>query len=242
MTLRRLCAFSLVVTAAVHFAVVPDHAKEWPLAAVFFVILGVGELALAPVALRMQRRPLLLAGGVASAGSALLWLASRTTGLPFGPGAFAPEALGGSDVVATALEVLAAPAFLRLARVCKPLVAAVAAAVLVTGACSASPSQPAVTRHVAIDTFMFSPRALKLHQGDRVVWTNHDAILHTVTAGTRDYDPVDSGRVATTRKSGVFDLQLDGKGATDAHTFTTRGTQHYFCDRHPGMEADVDVS
>ena len=89
---------------------------------------------------------------------------------------------------------------------------------------------------------MFSPRALKLHKGDRVMWTNKDAILHTVTSGTRDYDPNDSGHVVATHKSGAFDFQLDGKGATATHTFSAPGTQHYFCDRHPGMEADIEVS
>jgi plastocyanin len=95
---------------------------------------------------------------------------------------------------------------------------------------------------VAIDTFMFMPKALQVHVGDTVTWTNKDSILHTVTSGTRDYDPSDSGRVTATHKDGAFDMQLDGKGATAKFTFTKAGTVHYFCDRHPGMEADITVS
>lgn len=95
---------------------------------------------------------------------------------------------------------------------------------------------------VVIDTFMFSPRTLKVKVGQTVRWTNKDDILHTVTSGTRKYDPSDSGRVVATRKDGMFDMQLDGKGATATFTFGKAGTFHYFCDRHPGMEADVEVS
>jgi plastocyanin len=108
-------------------------------------------------------------------------------------------------------------------------------------ASSTTAAAPAGTS-VAIDTFMFTPTNLLLHVGDTVTWSNKDNILHTVTSGTRDYDPSDSGRVIATRKDGMFDMQLDGKGATAEFTFTKTGTFHYFCDRHPGMEADIDVS
>ena len=95
---------------------------------------------------------------------------------------------------------------------------------------------------VVIDTFMFSPKTLHVKVGDTVTWTNHDNILHTVTSGTREYEPGDSGHVTATHKDGAFDMQMDGKGATGRHTFTKAGTYHYFCDRHPGMEADIEVS
>ncbi|MEY2433880.1 MAG: hypothetical protein QOC92_3605 [Acidimicrobiaceae bacterium] len=95
---------------------------------------------------------------------------------------------------------------------------------------------------VAIDTFMFTPKTLHVKVGETVMWTNEDNILHTVTSGTRGYAPGDSGHVTATHKDGMFDKQLDGKGATTEFTFTTAGTFHYFCDRHPGMEADIEVS
>ena len=97
-------------------------------------------------------------------------------------------------------------------------------------------------KSVVIDTFMFSPKTLHVQVGDTVTWTNKDDILHTVTSGTREYDAGDSGHVTATRKDGAFDMQMDGKGATGKHTFTEPGTFHYFCDRHPGMEADVEAS
>jgi plastocyanin len=95
---------------------------------------------------------------------------------------------------------------------------------------------------VVIETFAFSPKLVRVHVGDTVNWTNHDNILHTVTSGTREYDPSDSGKVTATHKSGAFDMPLDGKGAKASFTFKEAGTFHYFCDRHPGMEADVEVS
>ncbi|MBI2708444.1 MAG: hypothetical protein HYX34_01925 [Actinobacteria bacterium] len=108
-----------------------------------------------------------------------------------------------------------------------------------------SASQPSATAPrraaIAIDTFMFSPRTLTVAAGTTVTWTNRDAILHTVTAGTRTYDPNDSGRVVSTDKTGLFDLQLDGRGATARFTFARRGTYRYFCNRHPGMEAQIRV-
>jgi plastocyanin len=128
------------------------------------------------------------------------------------------------------------------------LVAAFAAPALLAAACgsdsdqSGAASNEPATVEVAIDTFMFQPDALQIHEGDTVTWTNHDAITHTVTSGTREYDPANGGLVTATHKSGLFDQELDGKGATATFTYSKTGTYHYFCDRHPGMEADVEVS
>jgi putative NADH-flavin reductase len=112
---RLLCAAALLVTAVIHLAVVPEHAHEWPLAAVFFVALAVVEVVLAGVVLAGANRRMLLVGGAISLASAVLWAASRTVGLPIGPEAFTPEAIAGPDVLATALEAFAAAAFVRLA-------------------------------------------------------------------------------------------------------------------------------
>src|SRR3954465_15734521 len=111
---RRWCAAALLVTAVIHIAVVPEHAREWPTAAVFFVLLTAIEVALAIVVLTRSSRGLLIAGAAISVMSAGLWVASRTVGLPLGPEAFSPEAVAAPDLAATALELFAAAIFARM--------------------------------------------------------------------------------------------------------------------------------
>ena len=141
----------------------------------------------------------------------------------------------------------------REARRRQTLAASLVAAVLIAGGCGGSkqassdadgstPASTSTGASVTIETFMFTPRLLRVHVGDTVTWTNNDSILHTVTAGSREYQPGNSGEVTATRKDGTFDMQLDGRGATATYTVTTAGTFHYFCERHPGMEADIEVS
>lgn len=96
-------------------------------------------------------------------------------------------------------------------------------------------------KKVAISVFQFAPKTVTVKVGEKITWTNEDDILHTVTSGTRTYDPGDSGKVTATTKDGMFDLPLDGKGKSASFTFAKAGTFHYFCDRHPGMEADITV-
>ena len=53
---RAICAVALLASAAIHFSVVPEHSEEWKAEAVFFVVLGVVEIALAVAALGAPRR------------------------------------------------------------------------------------------------------------------------------------------------------------------------------------------
>ena len=102
--LRLLLVAGLIGSAHIHAAVFPGQVTEWPAAGVFFLLLAVGEIAV--VAMLLARRPhrsALLAAAVILAGPLVLWLYSRTAGLPFGPAAGLP--LGLSDWVACALEV-----------------------------------------------------------------------------------------------------------------------------------------
>lgn len=113
---RRLCAAALVGTAAIHLAVVPEHLREWPAAAAFFVALGVVEVVLAAVVLTRTNPRLLVVGAAVSIASAALWAISRTIGLPFGPEAFVPEATAAPDLAASALEAATALLFVRIAQ------------------------------------------------------------------------------------------------------------------------------
>jgi plastocyanin len=77
---------------------------------------------------------------------------------------------------------------------------------------------------VTIDNFAFSPALLTVTVGTTVTWTNHDDIVHTVTAlgGRFHSDPLD----------------------TDDHfsyQFTSTGVYTYFCSIHPHMIAHIVV-
>jgi hypothetical protein len=104
--LRTVLVAGLVGSAVIHAAVVPEHRSEWAAAGGFFVLLTVAELAAAWWLLRGARPMSLLAAVVVSVGPLVLWLWSRTTGLPFGPEPGVPEAVGLADSAACLLEVV----------------------------------------------------------------------------------------------------------------------------------------
>lgn len=109
------------------------------------------------------------------------------------------------------------------------IVAAAGTVVLGAAACGGKSDATPVRPEVAIRTFRFDPSPLVVPVGTTVRWTNHDQILHTVTSGTRDHP------------DGRFDKPLDGQGATVTVRFAQAGTYHYFCSRHPGMDAELQV-
>ncbi len=103
---RLLLVTGLIASAHIHAAVIPEHLGEWPAAGGFFALLTVAEIAVAAALLAAQPRRLAVIAAVAvSAGPLLVWLYSRTLGLPFGPDAGIPEAVGIPDVVCCALEI-----------------------------------------------------------------------------------------------------------------------------------------
>ncbi|HET6795242.1 MAG TPA: hypothetical protein VFH45_12395 [Acidimicrobiales bacterium] len=103
-----LAALGLLVAAAVHAAVMPEHLRESALYGAFFASVLTGQLALA-VAIRLRpSRRLLRAVGAASVAVAVLWLYTRVVGVPVGPGAGRTEAVGWPDALATAAELVTA--------------------------------------------------------------------------------------------------------------------------------------
>ena len=85
----------------------------------------------------------------------------------------------------------------------------------------------------------FSPNPLNVTVGTKVVWTNDDTTLHTVTSGTGSND---------TNMGKEFDSGLSGsnvlkaKGDTFSHTFDKAGNYTYFCQVHPTMIGSVVVT
>ena len=99
---------SLIGSAVLHFAQVRTHLSEWRLAGVFFFVLAVVQVAVALRLLTSQSRKFELFAIVISIGAIALWAVSRTTGLPIGPEAGTPEAIGQADIASKILELVTA--------------------------------------------------------------------------------------------------------------------------------------
>lgn len=92
--------------ALLHFALLWEHFQEYVLFGVLFALTALLQLAWSALVLRRPSRPLLQAGALGNLGVAIVWLLSRTVGLPFGPEPWTPEPVGVADSLATAFEVL----------------------------------------------------------------------------------------------------------------------------------------
>jgi hypothetical protein len=90
--------------AAIHFAVVFEHFSEYVLYGVFFLIIAWAQAIWAAVVLWRPSRPWLWLGIAGNAIILAVYLASRTTGLPFGPDNGHTEPFGALDVVSAILE------------------------------------------------------------------------------------------------------------------------------------------
>lgn len=104
------CASLLTAGAAlIHVGVAGPHFQEWWAAGLFFLVAAAAQLGWALWAwARPVTRTILLAGAAGSVALVLLWVVSRTSGLPFGPGAGTAEPVGAADMVCVVLEVLSA--------------------------------------------------------------------------------------------------------------------------------------
>jgi hypothetical protein len=90
----------------IHAAVAPPHLEEWAPFAVCFAVVAVAQVAWAAAFFRAPSHRLLGWNALLSAGLIGGWALSRTAGLPLGPEAGEPEALGLADVGACAVEAL----------------------------------------------------------------------------------------------------------------------------------------
>jgi hypothetical protein len=119
-----LLVIATVLSAAIHVSVVPDHLEEYRVFGLFFVFVAGAQIAWA-IAIRVSRSAVVLATGAAlNMGLIGAWAISRTTGVPIGPDAWMPEPIGGLDVAATLLELLALAGILVLTQRREPIGAA----------------------------------------------------------------------------------------------------------------------
>lgn len=102
-----VCWLALASTGAatVHALVGPAHFREAQLYGIFFLAVAAAQGAWAALILLRPTRSALIAGGIANTGVVLIWIMSRTTGLPFGPEPWQPEAFGLIDTLASTLEI-----------------------------------------------------------------------------------------------------------------------------------------
>jgi amicyanin len=77
---------------------------------------------------------------------------------------------------------------------------------------------------VDIDNLKFIPAEITVSAGTTVMWTNREAIPHTVRS-----------------TSGEFDSGIMEEGDTFEHTFGSAGVFDYICGLHPSMEGRVTV-
>ena len=105
---RMLLSAAILSCAAalIHAAVIPSHFEEYWGFGTFFVVVAVLQLAWAELIRRGDPdRRILLAGAFGNLAVALIWLVSRTAGLPLGPDAGQAEGVGFQDVLATLDEI-----------------------------------------------------------------------------------------------------------------------------------------
>ena len=104
-TLRAAAALSLLV-APMHLWVVPEHLEKWWGYGAFFVVLAVAQGLYGLGLLRRPSRRFLLLGVAGNLAVAILWLVTRTTGIPLlGPHAGVVERVGVLDLACTLAEV-----------------------------------------------------------------------------------------------------------------------------------------
>jgi len=94
----------LLGAAVIHATAVPEQLSRWPAAGIALVLLVVAQVDAALLFLLRLRSAQFLATAVVSAAPLLVWLYSRTVGLPFGPAAGIPEPVGVTDAAVAVLE------------------------------------------------------------------------------------------------------------------------------------------
>jgi plastocyanin len=185
-----------------------------------------------------------------STGSAGLMLLSAlltacgSTAMPTTPDTAATGAISAASPAATAAAATTSPTLLPTVPTLQPTVMPTDAppAATMAATTAAHDHAPAATTTAAdmntpagaetqaeIKLFMYKPATLDVKTGTTVIWTNQDAIEHSVTAGTPG------------TPSNAFDSDFFVQGESFSFTFTQPGTYDYFCKRHESMTGKLNV-
>jgi hypothetical protein len=92
--------------AAIHFAAIESHFDEFAPYGFAFIGLAWFQAIWAQVYLLRPGRRAALIGAAVNVGVVGVWLISRAVGLPFGPEAGVPQAVGFPDLLATSFEMV----------------------------------------------------------------------------------------------------------------------------------------
>jgi hypothetical protein len=104
-TLYAAAALSLLA-GLIHLWVTPEHFEEWRGYGAFFVVAGAAQILYVPIVLLLPTRIVLLGGIAGNLAIVVLYLLTRTVGIPlFGPEAGEVERVGFADVCATTSEL-----------------------------------------------------------------------------------------------------------------------------------------
>jgi hypothetical protein len=114
--LRGSLALASASAALIHVMAASHHFAEWRLFGTGFVVMAVLQGASAVTFERTAWRRAPLAAVLVNAPIVLLWVWSRTLGLPFGPGAGEPEAVGIADALCSVTELVIIGGALALQR------------------------------------------------------------------------------------------------------------------------------
>jgi hypothetical protein len=92
--------------AVIHATVCPEHFREAIVFGVFFAVAAALQAAWTVLLWHRPTRRLLQSGAIGNAAVIMLWVLSRTSGLPIGPERWHPEAITTADILATVLELI----------------------------------------------------------------------------------------------------------------------------------------
>jgi hypothetical protein len=114
---RILAGSLLAVAGLIHVKATVDHAGQYWLFGVLFGLVAGAQIALAVALWRTHvAEDVLVAGAVVTVGLVIVWLVSRTIGLPIGPRAGEAEQIGVSDAFATMIELVFVGVACRIVR------------------------------------------------------------------------------------------------------------------------------
>lgn len=104
-TLLPVVALAGAGAAGVHVVVMPAHFGESWIYGTFFLVAAISQLAYSAWLLTRPSRELVIAGVLGNLSIVVLWVITRTVGIPLGPAAGAVEKVGALDLLAGVFEI-----------------------------------------------------------------------------------------------------------------------------------------